>query len=377
MHTTQLAAALAARGHRVAVVELGHRIYEETTATGSIAYDLIHVDLSPDAFQRLGVAGWLQTLGAVEADVVVLVKAWFRGTTLALELALRLRFGRYATIEHHPADEMKPRSTRRHFYGLIPGLGLWWHVERGGDYLKGRMPALIVAVSEVVRRNLVRYRRFPESRIRRVHNGIDTSVFRPDPGLRARVRAKWGVPPEALLFGAVGRLHPIKGYHVAIELFERLVRLHPGRDLRLAIAGLGPELERLRAQADRAGLSGIVLLPGWVEHACDALCALDVFVMPSVQEGLGISLLEAMACGCYPIAMAVGGVPEVLSEPGLGSLVPAADPESFLRAMSDTAGLSVDELQAVGRRAREHVVAHFEARTQFAAIVGIVEDVAG
>lgn len=378
VHTTQLAEALARRSHSVTVLQVGHRIYEATLGAVPQTYRLDHIALPSGPFERVGLLGWLGRLRKLEADVVVLVKPWFLATTLALESAIRLRFGTYGTIEHHPADPMKPRSSARHLGGLIPGLGVWWYAVRIRDHVLGRMPGGIVAVSDTVKRNLVSYHGYPAAKIRRVYNGVDTGEFRPDPVLRAKTRAAWGIPSDALVFGAVGRIHPIKGYRVALESFERLVRggAPAGRDVRLVIAGLGPEREELQAAAARAGLADAVLLPGWAEHARDALCALDVFLMPSLQEGLGISLLEAMSCGCYAIAMGVGGVPEVLSSPDIGVLVPPGDREGFFRAMRDAAVLSPEQRQAVGGRARRHVAAHFEARTQFAAIVSFVEELA-
>ena len=84
----------------------------------------------------------------------------------------------------------------------------------------------------------------------------------------------------------------------------------------------------------------------------------------------------AMSCGCYAIAMGVGGVPEVLSSPDIGVLVSPGDSEGFFRAMRDAAALSPEQRQAVGDRARRHAAAHFEAPTQFAAIVSFVEELA-
>lgn len=370
VHTVQLAETLEERGHDVLIVELGEPVYSRHAGPGS-SYGVRDLELS-SPFETVGVTEWVRLLRALQASTGVLVKSWYFGTSLPLELAARVCFQRFVTIEHHPSDPPPERSSGRYPRGALPRIGWWWWKARAAERLRARLPHAVVAVSDAVRSGL-RERGFSTSRIERVHNGIDTEAFQRRTAAADQLRRQWGVPQEAVVFGAVGRLHEIKGYDVAIEAFARLSATYPESRMRLLLAGVGPQQDELRDHARTAGVGEKVIFPGWVEHSRDALSVIDVFVMPSHEEGLGIALIEAMACGCAPVAMAVGGVGEVLSRPDLGWLVPAGDSEAFFRAM-ETALLDGPEARAtMSARARKHVLQHFRADHQFPRIAALVE----
>jgi glycosyltransferase involved in cell wall biosynthesis len=371
VYTAELAEALVRQGHQVTIVQLGHRVYEHLRSEER-GFEVAYVEVGT-SFERAGLVRWLSLLRPLAADVGVLIKTWHRGTSLPLELASRLRFRRYLVIELHPADPPPTRARSRHLGGLIPGLALWWYRERLSWEVLKRLPRKIIALSDAVVHNLVRDYGYDRAAFLRIHAGVDTEAFRPDPQRRAAARAAWGVGPDTVVFGAVGRLATVKGFDVALEQFARLVARNPDRQLRLVLAGAGPEAERLRAQAQRARLNGCVLFPGWAESSQDVLCGLDVFLMPSRQEGLGLALVEAMASACCPIAMGVGGVAEVLTDPATGWLVSPGDAEEFLQAMEAALTATSEERRAMGERACAHVVRYFHAAEQFRRIAEAVE----
>src|SRR5262249_41642443 len=100
---------------------------------------------------------------------------------------------------------------------------------------------------------------------------------------------------------------------------------------------------------------------------------LDVFLLPTRDEALSLALIEAMACGCCPIAMGVGGVPEVLSDPAAGWLIPADDRGRFMDAMDAAVRLDADRRGALGRAARAGVGERFDAGRQSAALADLIE----
>jgi glycosyltransferase involved in cell wall biosynthesis len=158
-----------------------------------------------------------------------------------------------------------------------------------------------------------------------VHNGIDCARFRPDAHRRAAARRSWGVPENAVVIGAVGRLSPEKRHGVTIGAVKRLAARLPDLDLRLVLVGDGTE---------RTALG---------------------------EEALPLALLEAMACGCCAVAAGVGGVPEVLTDPRAGCLVPPGDDEAFTAALDEAA------------RAGARVVTQFDAGRQYAALADPIE----
>ncbi len=125
-------------------------------------------------------------------------------------------------------------------------------------------------------------------------------------------------------FGCVGALVPHKGHRVAIEAMTRL----PGT---LLIAGEGPLRATLSAQIAELGLIGRVQLVGQLEDVAGFLAALDVFVHPSLEEGMGQAVIEAMAAGCRVVASAAGGIPEVVA--GAGVLVRSGDADALASSM--------------------------------------------
>ena len=172
--------------------------------------------------------------------------------------------------------------------------------------------------------------------VSQIYNGVDVPVFQPEPRQQS-VRQELDLSESALLIGTVGRLDPIKDHTGLIESFKRLRELVPG--CQLLIAGDGPEQHKLDLMVG----DGIHLL-GMRTDVADILKSLDVFVLPSLNEGISNTILEAMAAGLPVVATAVGGTPELIQSGNNGLLVPARDYSAFSEAVS--CYLSSSELRA-------------------------------
>ena len=179
--------------------------------------------------------------------------------------------------------------------------------------LTDRMVDGIVVNSRSVAGELAAEDGVPASMIRLAYNGVDTGLFR-----REGPRAPLPWTDASVVIGIICALRPEKGLLTLVEAFEGL-RARDHR-VKLLIVGSGPMLSQLQA---RAG-ADCHFQPA-VRDVAPWLRAIDIFVLPSLSEALSNSLMEAMACGCCPVASDVGGNPELVEDGHSGLLFPAGD----------------------------------------------------
>jgi glycosyltransferase involved in cell wall biosynthesis len=206
----------------------------------------------------------------------------------------------------------------------------------------------ITAVSSAVSEDIKALQIAPPERIRTVYGGIDLSRFNGSVARSPEWRERRGIPNDAVLFGSVGRLVPEKAHDVFIAAAARLIRTSLAAQF--VIAGEGRCRAALEADIKRLGMERHFHLIGYEADVPHFLAQLDVFVMPSRTEGLGIALLEALASGLPCIATDVGGIPEILGQAG-GLLVPADSTEKLAEAMS--AMLEADMREAFAAKGRK------------------------
>lgn len=215
----------------------------------------------------------------------------------------------------------------------------------------------IIAVSNAVRQHLVA-QGLPPERITVVHNGVDLrALSRPDES--AALRAAWRLPADAPVLITVGRLVPTKGHRDLLEALVVLSRDPRWRELRLLVVGAGPLLPQLQREAESLGLAGRAIFCGFQREVPPFLQAADIFVLPSVQEGLSLSALEAMALGKPVVACRVGGTPEVVVDGETGLLVSPGRPAELSRALERLLA-NPDEARAMGAAGRQRVRQAFD-----------------
>ncbi|HEU4588623.1 MAG TPA: glycosyltransferase [Gemmatimonadales bacterium] len=370
LHTVQLARTLLERGNAVTVLEFGQALFaEHGHLPPEVRLITLRLDVPPEqvSFRR-----WVRILRGLDCEAAVFAKGQVHLGSVALDLAARLCFRRFIAIEHVSPPVLPAPRSKRHF-GFVPGLGLWRRRLQWQVYRRSLGPHRIIGVSRALLGELGAYH-FPRRKLVAVPNGIDAERYRPDPVQRAAQRAQWGVPADAFVFGTVGRLviHH-KGQDLAIEAFARVRAQNPQLDPWYVLVGEGPDQARLEAIAHGAGVAHRVIFAGYTDRPWEAQTGLDVFVLSSHMEGTPLALLEAMAAGVRPIAMNVGGVADVIADPGIGWLVRAGDRPALLAAMQAALLQAPAEREAMSARAREHVRRSFQARTQFGKIAELVE----
>jgi glycosyltransferase involved in cell wall biosynthesis len=167
--------------------------------------------------------------------------------------------------------------------------------------------------------------------VRKIHNGIDSAAFARRPGVRERMRESIGIPLDAPVLGAIGRLESEKRFDLLLEIAAAL-------DTRafVVIAGDGSLRPALERQAAALGISDRVKLLGLRRDPADVHHAFDVYVQTSEREGIPNALLEAMAVGTAIVATDVGGTRELITDGVHGRLAPRADLAALTAAVRDT-----------------------------------------
>ncbi len=189
----------------------------------------------------------------------------------------------------------------------------------------------VIAISQQVKEHLMRDFKVKENRITLVHNGIDVARFTcPDESAKLNKKSELGLKDD-IVIGILARLSDVKGHKYLIEAMRQVLKVYP--KAQLLIAGEGKMEEELRRQAQEIG-GNVFFIPQALDTR-DLLSAMDIFVMPSLNEGLGLSLMEAMSMGLAVIGSSVGGI-KTLIRPGLnGVLVEPADPQAISQAIID------------------------------------------
>ena len=187
---------------------------------------------------------------------------------------------------------------------------------------------LFICASDAIRRMLIADG-LPEARAVTVHEGIDLAhVAAAEP---APLHEQLWLPHGSPIVGNVAALVPHKGQKHFIEAAALVVRQVP--DARFVIAGEGELRPSLEHQIKHLGLEKHVILAGFRPDILSLHKAFDIFVMSSVTEGLGTSLLDAMASGKPIVATTAGGIPEVVRDGETGILVPPRDHDAMAEAI--------------------------------------------
>jgi glycosyltransferase involved in cell wall biosynthesis len=170
-----------------------------------------------------------------------------------------------------------------------------------------------------------------------IHSGVDLNCFKRSATESNPKRNKLGISPDSLVVGYVGWLIPIKGVTYLVKAMSEVVQSHPNSLLLLVGKGdeKGEEEIKLKEQVENLGLANNVRFLGWRPDVDEIMGCFDIFVLPSLNEGMGRVLVEAMSAGLPIVASRVGGIPDLVTHGENGLLVPPADACALERAISD------------------------------------------
>ena len=213
---------------------------------------------------------------------------------------------------------------------------------------------LVVAVSKRMADTL-RESGYRPTMVTHIHNGVDLRTVTPRRS-RDEVRRELGIDRETLLIGTAGRLSPVKGHAGLLRAARLILQKEPGA--KFLIVGGGPLERELVDTAARLHVDGACLFPGPRTDVHDLMAAMDIFVLPSLNEGIPMAILEAMALGKPVVATAVGGVPEVVQHGVTGVLVHPGDETALAGACLELAR-DRDRAQRLGAQAKRVVAEEF------------------
>ena len=191
------------------------------------------------------------------------------------------------------------------------------------------------AVSVDLARWLVATVGIKPDRVTQIYNGVDADKFRPRGSTCGRFGPEGFLTSDCFVVGTVGRMEPVKDPITLVRAFIRIVQTSSEARKRLRLVMIGDGSLRLLTMEllRNAQMEGLTWLPGERNDVPELMRSMDLFVLPSLREGISNTILEAMATGLPVIATRVGGNPELVEVENTGALVPHSDPVSMARAI--------------------------------------------
>jgi len=171
---------------------------------------------------------------------------------------------------------------------------------------------------------------------------------------------------DVFRIGFVGRLEPVKNPMVLLKMVKRLHEAHI--PVELLIVGDGSLRRALEEQVDEQMLRKQVVFFGYQDDPFQIIGECDLYIQPSISEGFGLAIVEAMSCGVPVIATAVGGAPEIIQHGVTGWIVPVSDEPSLISAVKIAIAQGPDKLCAMGISARKSVEGRFDPEHYIASL---------
>ncbi|MFM8330751.1 MAG: TIGR03088 family PEP-CTERM/XrtA system glycosyltransferase [Candidatus Methylumidiphilus sp.] len=217
----------------------------------------------------------------------------------------------------------------------------------------------------------------PAAKIRRICNGVNTDVFFPPvdwkPGIAG---CPFPDPRQLTLLGTVGRMHGVKDQMTLARAFIELLRIRPAaRDTaRLVLVGEGPLRGEAAAELRAAGLEDLAWLPGERGDVPAILRGLDIFVLPSIAEGISNAILEAMASGLPVVATDVGGNADLVVDGETGRLLEAGKPAAMAAVLAEYLD-DPDKIRAHGAAGLRRVLERFSLDSMVGQYLAVYDEI--
>ena len=220
-----------------------------------------------------------------------------------------------------------------------------------------------IAISGAVRQDLISMG-VPSERIKVIYNGLDVARLVPE-RKPEEVRNSLGIGPSRRVIAVVGRLHRVKGHIFLLRAATMIVRHHP--DAVFLLVGEGPERSNIEKSIKELNLEDHVIMTGFYPRISELYPIMEILCLPSLMEGMGLVILEAMYCGVPVVATEVGGIPEVIRDGDSGLLVAPGDSPALATAITwllDTPSLQRQLITNGQQQAQEFTMENMVRRTE-------------
>lgn len=196
------------------------------------------------------------------------------------------------------------------------------------EKLASRMTDIIITLTNSEKEDYLKYRIAPEHKFTVIYSGVDLNRFMQRASEEAQnFKIELGIPEKSSIVGTVGRLVPVKGLEFLIKAAKLVIQKFP--DTFFILAGDGHLGQNLKKQASELGIEKNIIFLGWRDDVARIISTYDIFVLPSLNEGMGRVLVEAMALGKPIVASGIGGIPDLVTHGRNGFLVPPKNPEQL------------------------------------------------
>ena len=213
----------------------------------------------------------------------------------------------------------------------------------------------VIAISREVKEHLINDLKLDEKKITVINNGIDTDRFG-DFSTRDLIRKNLKIESNAFLVGIIARLSDVKGHLYLIRAMQKVLKIFP--TAKLLIVGQGKMKDLLVKEVNLLGIQESVIFILAADNTTEMLSAMDIFVMPSLREGLGLALMEAMAQGLAVVGSSVGGIKTLIQDRVNGLLVAATDVPGLAKAITQLLQ-DPNQRSNLGIKARKFIIENF------------------
>ncbi len=229
----------------------------------------------------------------------------------------------------------------------------------------------IIAVSEAVKNYLISWHKVKPDKIKVIYNGIDTPKYDVDLDIKEEYRGKLNLRHSTLTVAFIGRLVELKGVNYFLEAAASVIK--SCKEVQFVVAGDGPLMKRLLKQAANLGISRYVHFIGFREDIPQILSIIDILVVPSLFEGLPLTILEAMHAGKPIIATRVGGIPEAIKDRDTGILVSPRDCDALSRGILELLK-DPEKRKEMGEKGKQRAMQHFDVERMVKEYTGLYDE---
>jgi glycosyltransferase involved in cell wall biosynthesis len=253
------------------------------------------------------------------------------------------------------------------FYGYFGPIGskMVVIIER----LLGRFSDKIICLTELEKKDYIRFKIAKEDKLSLIHLGLELDDY-DKPSGKSKIKIDFNIGPEENLVAMIGRLEPVKGPQYFVKAAVEVAKQN--NITKFILIGEGSLRKTLEEKVGKLGFNEKIIFAGWREDIPEILSDLDILVLPSLNEAVGMVLIEAQAKGMAVIATNVGGIPEIVKDKQTGILVRPGDYLGLARAINHLLADREKRL-VMGQAGKEWVRSRFKAEEMVSNISGIYQ----